>query len=163
MRVIYYGGHLSSTPSTHTHTHCHPQTDCFVISQLISVAKHVGRLKLESKPAQIYVRLSIIPINQQANYVSSGIIRHYVVAFVCLHFCLTGYQSAQFIRRALYYTSGSRKFPRQGAQPSCESIWWKVHMITHVYSFWFFFYQYGPQGELYWKVDLICSHFIYLR
>ena len=32
---------------------------CFVVSQLFSVARHVGRSKLGSKPAQIYVRLSI--------------------------------------------------------------------------------------------------------
>ena len=66
----------------------HPQTDCFVVSQLFSVARHVGHLKLESKPAQLYVRLCIIPLSQQVNYVRSGIIRHYVVAFVCLHFAL---------------------------------------------------------------------------
>ncbi len=54
----------------------HPQTDCFVVSQLFSVARHVGRLKLGSKPTQLYVRLSILPLSQQANHVSSGIIRH---------------------------------------------------------------------------------------
>ena len=37
----------------------HPQTDCFVVSKLFSGARHVGRLKLGSKPAQLYVRLSI--------------------------------------------------------------------------------------------------------
>ena len=36
----------------------HPQTDCFVVSQLFSVARHVGHLKLGSKPAQLYVRLA---------------------------------------------------------------------------------------------------------
>ena len=74
----------------------HPQT--FVVSQLFSVARLIGRLKLGLKPVQLYVRLSIIPLNQQANHTSSGLIWHYVVAFVCLHFCLTRYQSAQFIR-----------------------------------------------------------------
>ena len=64
--------------------------DCFVVSQLFSVSRHIGRLKLGSKPAQLYVRFSIIPLSQQANHVSSGIIRHYVVAFISLHFCLTG-------------------------------------------------------------------------
>ena len=29
----------------------HPQTDCFVVLQLITVSRHVGRLKLGSKPA----------------------------------------------------------------------------------------------------------------
>ena len=92
--------------------HCHPQTDCFVVSQLFSVATHVGRLNLGSKPAQIYVRLRIITFSQQANHVISGIIRHCGVAFVCLHLYLIGYQSAQFVRRALHYVSGSRKFLR---------------------------------------------------
>ena len=30
--------------------YCHPQTDCFVVSQLFSVVKHAGRYKLGSKP-----------------------------------------------------------------------------------------------------------------
>ena len=86
---------------THTHTHIYiyiyilsSTADCFVVSQLFSVARHVGRLKLGSKLSQLYVRLSIIPFSQQVNHVSLGIIRHYVVASVCLFFRLTGYQSA---------------------------------------------------------------------
>ena len=63
-------------------------TDCFAVSQLFSVARHVGRFKLGSKPAQIYVRLCILLISQQMTYGSSGIIRHYVVAFICLQFGL---------------------------------------------------------------------------
>ena len=35
----------------------HPQTDCFVVSQLFNVARHIGCLKLGLKPAQLYVRL----------------------------------------------------------------------------------------------------------
>ena len=66
----------------------HQQTDCFVVSQLFSLARHVGRYKLGSKAAQIYVRLSIIPLSPLATYVNLGIIRHYEVAFVCLHFAL---------------------------------------------------------------------------
>ena len=45
---------------------CHPQTDSFVVSQLFSVARHAGRFKLGLKPAQLYVRLSIIPLSQQS-------------------------------------------------------------------------------------------------
>ena len=62
--------------------------DCFVVLQLSSVARHVGRFKQVSKPTQLYIRLNIIPLSQLAIYVSSGIIRHYVIAFVCLHFAL---------------------------------------------------------------------------
>ena len=53
----------------------HPQTDCLVVSQLFTVARHVRRLKLGPKPTQLYVRYSIIPFSQQAYHVSSGIIR----------------------------------------------------------------------------------------
>ena len=60
------------------------------VSQIFSVARHVGHLKLGSKPAQLYVRLSIRPLGQQAYHVGKGIIRYYVAtaasAFVCLHF-----------------------------------------------------------------------------
>ena len=61
---------------------------CFVELQLFSVARLVGRLKLGLKPAQLYVRLIIIPLNQQSTYVSLAIIRHYIVTFACLHFAL---------------------------------------------------------------------------
>ena len=54
--------------------YCYPQTYCFVVSQLFSVARHVGRLKMGSKPAQLYVRLCIRPLSQPTNHVSSGII-----------------------------------------------------------------------------------------
>ena len=66
----------------------HPQTDCLVVSQLISAARHAGCFKLALKPAQLYVRLCIIPLNHQSTYISSEIMRHYVVAFACLHFAL---------------------------------------------------------------------------
>ena len=68
--------------------YCHPQTDCFVVSQLFSVARYVGHLKLGPKPAQLYIRLNIRPLGKQVYHVGKGIIRYYVAtaAFVCLHF-----------------------------------------------------------------------------
>ena len=68
--------------------YCHPQTDCIVVSQLFSLARHVGGSEMGSKPAQLYVRLNILPISYQATFARPGIIRHFVVAFVCLHFDL---------------------------------------------------------------------------
>ena len=35
--------------------YCHPKTDCFILSQLISVARHAGRFKLGLKPAHLYI------------------------------------------------------------------------------------------------------------
>ena len=69
--------------------YCHPQTDCFVLSELFSVARHVGRSKPRSKPFQIYVRLSLRPLGQQAYHVwLREFLRYYVVtaAAVCFHF-----------------------------------------------------------------------------
>ena len=116
-RLLHNYTHTDIYIYIYIYIYCHPQTDCFVESQLFSVARPVGRLKLGWKPAQLYVRLSIIPLSQKANHVSSGISRHYVVAFVCLHLYLTGCQCTHFVRRALHYASGSRKFLRQSAQP----------------------------------------------
>ena len=68
--------------------YCHPQTDCFIISQLFSVVRYVGCFKLGLRPTQLYIRLSIIPLSHQSVYVNSGVIRHYIVSFTCLHFVL---------------------------------------------------------------------------
>ena len=112
----------------------HPQTDCFVVSQLFSGARNIGRLKLGSKPTQLYVRRTIILLSQQANYSSSGIIRRYVVAFVCLH------TSAQFIRRKLHYANGTCKFLRQRAQPPLGHVYIVIHrqtiLLYHNSSVW---------------------------
>ena len=47
---------------------------------------HVGRLNLVSKPAKIYVRLSIRPLGQQAYHVGEGIIRYQVAAAAFVYF-----------------------------------------------------------------------------
>ena len=49
--------------------YCHPQTDCFILSELFGVARHAGRSKRGSKPAQLYVRLSLRPLGHQADHV----------------------------------------------------------------------------------------------
>ena len=45
----------------------HPQTDYFVVTQLFNVIRHLWYFKLGLKPAQVYVRLSIIPLSHQSN------------------------------------------------------------------------------------------------
>ena len=46
--------------------YCHPQTDCFVLSELFSVGRHS---KPGTKPIQLYVRLSLRPLGQQEYHV----------------------------------------------------------------------------------------------
>ena len=48
---------------------------CFVVLQLFNLARHVGCSKLGTKPAQLYVRLSIRSLDQQAYHVIKVIIR----------------------------------------------------------------------------------------
>ena len=50
--------------------YCHPQTGCFIVSQLFCVARYVGCLKLGSKPTQLYFRLTIRPHGQHAYHIS---------------------------------------------------------------------------------------------
>ena len=70
----------------------HPLTDCFVLSELFSVARHIGGSKPGSKPIQLYLRLSLKPPGQQAYHVwLREFLRYYVVtaaaaASVCLRF-----------------------------------------------------------------------------
>ena len=59
---IYTYIYISTYICIYIYIYCHPQTDSFVLLQLFSVARHVGRLNLGSKPAQHYVILSIRPI-----------------------------------------------------------------------------------------------------
>ena len=116
---------------THTHTHTcthiysHPQTDCFVLSELFSVARHVGRSKPVSKPIQLYVRLSLRPLGQQEYHVreflryscsNSSSVRLFTFL------CPIGYQSAQFFRRAFHYANDGRQFLRQRAQCVCMCV-----------------------------------------
>ena len=68
-RQNMYTIHIHMILCINKYIYSHPQTDCFVVSQLFSVATQVGLLKLGSKPAHLYVRLSIRPLGQQAYHV----------------------------------------------------------------------------------------------
>ena len=97
---IYVHTYVYTRIYIYIYIYSHPQTSCFVVSQLLSMARHVGRLKLGSKPALLYIRLSIIPLTQQANHVQLGNYKAVSNSFRLLTFlCLTGYQSAQFFHR----------------------------------------------------------------
>ena len=49
--------------------YCNPQTDCFVLSELFSVARQAGRSKPGSKAVQLNVRLNLRPLGHQADHV----------------------------------------------------------------------------------------------
>ena len=68
-------------------------TDCFIVSQLFSGARHVGCFKLGLKPIQLYIRLSIILLS----HLVTCQLRNYKALcslFSLLTFGLTGYQNS---------------------------------------------------------------------
>ena len=56
----------------------HPQTDCFVVSQLFSMARLTKHFRLGSKPPQLYFRLSMLPFSHQATYI-------YIYIYICIY------------------------------------------------------------------------------
>ena len=136
----------------------HKQTDCFVLLELVSVANQVWRSKPGSKPIQLYVRLSLRPLGQQAYHVgwenfkvlcsNSSSSRLFTFLYPI------GYQRAQSFRRALHYASGHRKFLRQSAQPPWGSVY--IYMYVYIYI-----YIYIYTKEL-WKINRYIYIYIYL-
>ena len=61
-------GHRELDSPELIYIYCHPQTDCFVLSELFSVAWHAGRSKPGSKPVQLYVR----PLGHQADHIGQA-------------------------------------------------------------------------------------------
>ena len=107
--------------------YCHPQSDCFVVSQLFSVARHVRRFKRTMYLAQIFVRLSMLPLSHQSTYVSSGIKRHYVLVFVCLHF---PYRIPEC--SIISKTFVLRKWQPLIPSPECSTLGeWSVYIVIH--------------------------------
>ena len=49
-RIIYVFGRSTKSRNIYIYIYiyCHPQTDCFVLSELFSVARHVGRSKKQN-------------------------------------------------------------------------------------------------------------------
>ena len=54
-----FGSPLTFVANFTLYIYCHPPTDCFVLSELFSVARQVGRSEPGSKPIQHYARLSL--------------------------------------------------------------------------------------------------------
>ena len=66
---IYIYAHLCVYIYIYIYIYSHPQIDCFILSELFSVARHAGRSKPGSKPVQLYVRLSFRPVGHQVDHV----------------------------------------------------------------------------------------------
>ena len=67
--------------------YCHPQTVCFVISQLFRAARHAGRFKLGSQTAYLYPRLCILPLSYFDDLRQQGNFYTFCVSFRLFPFC----------------------------------------------------------------------------
>ena len=75
--------------STHTlYIYCHPLTDCFVVSQLFSVARQARFLNLGSKPGWLKCQSKILPLSHEETCASEGNLNAYVSHLFCLHVCI---------------------------------------------------------------------------
>ena len=64
LQTIFFTNHIFNI---YIYIVIHRQT--FVLSELFSVARHVGRSKPGSKPVQLYVRLWFRPLGHQADHI----------------------------------------------------------------------------------------------
>ena len=77
--------------------YCHPQIDCFVVSQLISVARRAKCFTQRSNPSWFFIgRLSYRGVSTISAYAKKYFTNIYIF---CLH---NGYRSGHFIGRTLY-------------------------------------------------------------
>ena len=76
-------------------------TDSFVVSQLISMARHAKCFKLGSKTGWLYA--SQIPYHRDIDNLSVSVLIVTCIYIYYLHIRLNGYWGAQFIRKALHY------------------------------------------------------------
>ena len=75
-----------------------PRRDCFVVSQIFRVARHVRCFKLGSKPGQRYVSRFGFPWYTIILSVSEGL----CFTYISIYIYIIGYRRAQFMRRALH-------------------------------------------------------------
>ena len=92
---------------TSQYIYCHPQTGCFVVSQLFNVARSCDR----NRPNFTFDLISDRSVNKRTTLAKvlcskSSTLQQQPFVYILY---LTGYQSAQFVQRALHYACGSWK------------------------------------------------------
>ena len=117
--------------------------------RIFSVARHVGHLKLGSKPAQLYVRIR--PLGQQAHHVSKGIIWYYIATaaevFICLQFytlpdtrVLNSFEGLCILRAAAENSFARVLNPHGGAYVYILYIYIYIYIIYIIYIYYIYIY-----------------------
>ena len=69
---------------SHTHIFIHPRKNCFIVSQLFSIARHVRCFKLGSKPSRLYVNRIFSPKAIVPLYANEGVFSLYIYLHIRL-------------------------------------------------------------------------------
>ena len=64
--------------------YCHPQTDCFIVSQHFSVARQAKFPNLGLKPGWLKCQSKILPLSHEETSASEGNLNAYVSHLFCL-------------------------------------------------------------------------------
>ena len=114
---------------------------------------------------ELYVRLSLRPLGQQAYHVWLKELLKYLCSnsssrlFTFLY--PISYQSAQFFRRALHYASGGRKIPSQEClTPMGERIYYHPQTDFCSTQNWALFAFSSPDGVFFfWPTNCVSFYF----
>ena len=111
----------------------HLQTDCFIVSQLFSVARHMIFSKLGTKPSWLICQLKILPHSREGTSVSEGILNTYVSYLFCFAYIhLTATKNSIHLRNL-----------------DLRNIYPRFATLIEVFEL---------QEEQFWKINFIWSH-----
>ena len=118
------------------HIYCHPQTDCFVVSQLFSMARHAIFSKLESKPETL-IHPNALPFASGNRYFLCPRAKHHGVGEAFVY----GRKHLGRKHRTIPLPSKSRHKKnnketwknkiKNNSVPSSWSIYVRIHTHTH--------------------------------
>ena len=89
----------------------HPQTDCFVLSELFSVARHAGRSEPGSKPSNFTLDCDSDQSSTKRTTLAKGILRYFyfsaAAAFVYIFYTLSATRVLKVVKKVLILTERS--------------------------------------------------------
>ena len=94
----------------------HSETNCFIVSQLFSVARHVRFSKLGSKPGWLLCQSEIILHSHKEISISKGILEAYVSLFCFVYiYLLNGYQELNSFEELMVIINSFTRELKEGA------------------------------------------------
>ena len=129
--------------------YCHPQTDCFVLSELFIVARDAGRSKPGSKPVQLYVKLSFRPVGHQADHVGLRNFKVFILATATAAFVYNFY-TLSAIRVLSSY------------EELCITLYIYIYIYIHVCIYLYICTHARTQKHTYTRVYIYINIYMYI-